>query len=113
MRANAKNLRQRKDELMREWKITEEQWDRLIELALKRSWEEFHTLGHHPSHAQVEYMSLINKAVDGHGVESLHPGIEFVQYVNMGDPYVTTLLLWQGKLYLGCWGDLGGKILCL
>jgi hypothetical protein len=110
MRANAKNLRKLKADLVRQWKITEEQWGQLLELALKRSWEDHHTPGHHPSFAQFAYMEQINKAINGFGVEPLpHSCVPNVEYVNMGDAYVPTAILRDGKLYLGCWADMVEK----
>jgi len=33
----------------------------------------------------------------------------WVTYLNAGDTYNTTLLLYRGKIYIGCWGDLAEK----
>lgn len=42
----------------------------------------------------------------GDGVEYVHHRGQDIYYVNMGDPYITTLLRVNGKLRIGDWGSL-------
>lgn len=50
-------------------------------------------------------LEAISEAIDGHGVEYLHPGYA---YVNMGDPYKVTVILNLRKrhYYVGYWAPL-------
>jgi hypothetical protein len=43
------------------------------------------------------------------GVESLETKRGICEYLNMGDPYSTTLLWWNGAYRVGCWGDIAEK----
>ncbi len=54
--------------------------------------------------------------VGGNGIEPLGPDIHGTEpppyeYVNMGDPYVATLIYRRetDNLYIGCWGDIAEK----
>ncbi len=66
-----------------------------------------------PSLGQARMM-VIDKVIGGFGVEAVHAddgglfgqGSVALEYVNMGDPYVPTILRWRGGRYeVGCWGD--------
>lgn len=46
-----------------------------------------------------------NRAMNGHGVESLWPDYPNFRYVNMGDTYDTTLCYTGQSFHVGSWGD--------
>lgn len=59
-------------------------------------------------------LHAINEILDGHGVEPLGPvamsGPPY-EYINFGDPYVTTLIYRKASdnLFIGSWGDIAEK----
>ena len=66
---------------------------------------------HRPSRLEIQ-MSCWDELIDGYGVEFLssedtkngYP----MRYVNMGDPYATTIVScggWVHQFRIGCWGD--------
>lgn len=58
----------------------------------------------HRSHEQGAHLDRLNVILRTHGVEGMiEPDI---QYCNQGDTYSTTLLYWDGDLYIGDWGSI-------
>ena len=52
-------------------------------------------------------MEILNKLGEFHGVETVALGDgSFVDYLNRGDTYATTLYRWRGNYYVGDWGTL-------
>lgn len=88
---------------------TPEQEKVLIDMCTKNSpyliHREYQHIDKHMSASVYDYMSQIDKIVHGYGVESLYPDINLT-YVNMGDTYALTLYWYNGKLHIGCWGDI-------
>ncbi len=65
--------------------------------------------GEHWSHAANAWFEEVGKLGDfNFGVESLYPKQPEIMYLNAGDTYATTLIFNhnQGRVYLGCWGDI-------
>ena len=59
----------------------------------------------------VLLMTAINEIIEGHGIEHIRPKDEdrhpSYDYINMGDTYAVTILLRSdGRLIVGCWGDI-------
>ena len=52
-------------------------------------------------------LDTADRLIGGHGVENLYPDHGNIYYVNLGDPYDTTLMYdsRKGRLYVGAWGD--------
>jgi hypothetical protein len=103
IRANRNNLL-RKD-LRDVWKMTNEQWGELLKLAFSSSWVDYHVTGDPVSQAQYVYLSLINRAINGFGVELLWTVDENTWYINQGDSDAVTIISSEGKLYIGAWSD--------
>jgi len=61
---------------------------------------------HAPSREDM-ILHVLNALIDGYGVESCYPDKPELWYVNMGDPYVATIIYNDdtGKFRIGCWGD--------
>jgi hypothetical protein len=64
--------------------------------------------GHTYSHM---LLTAINEIIEGHGIEQIIPKDEdrhpSYDYINMGDCYNETILLRSdGRLIVGCWGDI-------
>ena len=55
-------------------------------------------------------LEAINGIMDGCGVEYIPAGRNrrspAITYVNVGDPYLTTLMWVRGRYVVGCWGDI-------
>ena len=56
-------------------------------------------------------LTAINEIIEGHGIERIRPKDEdrhpSYDYINMGDGYSATILLRSdGRLIVGCWGDI-------
>ena len=56
-------------------------------------------------------LTAINEIIEGHGIEQIRPKDEdrhpSYDYINMGDTYAVTILLRSdGRLIVGCWGDI-------
>jgi hypothetical protein len=107
---NPGTLRKNKGELMKAWDLSPVQWKLFYTLAVNKTWQDFHTSGHHESFAYRDYLEAISKVIGGFGAESLHPEHPDIWYVNMGDSYNTTVLLHQGYLYISTWGDVMEKL---
>lgn len=65
---------------------------------------------HHPHPKSTEIkLAAINDLTGGFGVESAETANtgEYMDYVNQGDPYVPTVILWRGALRMcdGGWGS--------
>lgn len=51
-------------------------------------------------------LAAVSELIGGHGVEYLDlPSGPPLAYVNMGDPYRTTIFFLRGKYRIGSWGD--------
>jgi hypothetical protein len=69
---------------------------------------------HNPPDRYLLKLYAINELIKGSGVEYLQPAegsrSPGVEYVNLGDPYVTTVLRIAGGRYrIACWGDLAER----
>lgn len=57
-----------------------------------------------------EIMRRIDDIIHTHGVEYIPKGHNqkspAIDYCNTGDPYITTVLLVNGRFRIGCWGDI-------
>jgi len=65
---------------------------------------------HDPTYSHM-LLTAINEIIEGHGIEQIRPKDEDRHpsyiYINRGDPYNTTILLRSdGRLIVGCWGDI-------
>lgn len=61
----------------------------------------------HPSHAVVKALEHVDDyfRLEGYGVEGSIEPVEF-QYINMGDPYVETLMYSEELgFFISAWGD--------
>ena len=66
---------------------------------------------YHPPSKHDRIACALNEALSLHGVEAI-PADDCnvfdppaVEYLNAGDPYVSTLLYIRGRWRVGCWGD--------
>lgn len=63
---------------------------------------------YHPPEYSYRLMTALNEIIEGHGLECIRKGDKAVaEYVNLGDTYITTLLLKieTGTIILTSWGD--------
>lgn len=65
---------------------------------------------HGPTYSHM-LLTAINEIIEGHGIEQIIPKDEdrhpSYDYINMGDTYAVTILLRSdGRLIVGCWGDI-------
>ena len=65
---------------------------------------------HDPTYSHM-LLTAINEIIEGHGIEQIRPKDEdrhpSYDYINMGDTYAVTILLRSdGRLIVGCWGDI-------
>ena len=64
---------------------------------------------HRPSLQSVK-LEAINELMDGCGVEYIPAGRNrrspAIEYVNVGDTYLTTIMWVRGRYVVGCWGDI-------
>ena len=55
-------------------------------------------------------LEAINELMDGCGVEYIPAGRNLrspaIEYVNVGDPYLATIIWARGRYVVGCWGDI-------
>jgi hypothetical protein len=61
---------------------------------------------HNPHSLNELKMQMCNIALDLYGVEAfetLHNG--WCEYVNVGDPYIATIVLFGGRFFVGGYGD--------
>ena len=60
-----------------------------------------------------EVLSQADKLMNAFGVEAFVVTVgkenRLVSYVNTGDGYNTTILAYNGKIYIGCWADLAER----
>ena len=68
-----------------------------------------------PSEAEIR-LSMINEIIGGYGTEALDEDPNWFpyprySYVNMGDPYVTTIMFdhEQSRFFVACWGDIAER----
>lgn len=62
-----------------------------------------------PSYNDLK-MHVLNVMLEGYGVEGFQiedvgDDESYCHYVNMGDTYTSTILLYNGDFKVGCWGD--------
>ena len=59
---------------------------------------------------QAVKLEAINDVMDGHGVEYIPAGRNrrspSIEYVNVGDTYLDTVMWTRGRYVVGCWGDI-------
>lgn len=64
----------------------------------------------HDGNCRYSRMAQLDKVLGGFGVEYIARGTNAkspaICYVNMGDPYLTTILKINGRFRVGCWGDI-------
>jgi hypothetical protein len=54
-------------------------------------------------------MECLNELLETHGVEAFETEKGWCYYLNVGDPYVTTILKFNGHYRLCCWGDIAER----
>lgn len=65
---------------------------------------------HNPSMHEIK-MNLLDELLKSYGIEfiNLEPENYFhpngIEYLNMGDTYTDTLIYFNGRYSIGCWGD--------
>lgn len=66
---------------------------------------------YHPPTTQDLRLHALNHALNGYGVEAFAvKGGGYCEYVNLGDPYVETIVRLPGGRYrVACWGDIVEK----
>lgn len=65
---------------------------------------------YHPPTTDAVRMEILNELAGTHGVEGFQLRDDsWVEYLNAGDIYATTLLLVRGKYRVGCWGDIAKR----
>lgn len=66
---------------------------------------------HHPHKTYVLRMEALNEIEPGlYGVESFQTrNGEYVEYLNTGDTYATTLIYFRGRYSVGSWGYIAEK----
>ena len=64
---------------------------------------------HRPTLQSIK-LEAINDLIDGHGVEYIPAGSNHrspaIEYVNVGDPYLDTIMWTRGRYVVGCWGEI-------
>ena len=64
---------------------------------------------HRPSLQSVK-LEAINELMDGCGVEYIAAGRNrrspSIEYINVGDTYLDTIMWTRGRYVVGCWGDI-------
>jgi len=63
---------------------------------------------HSPSTADLR-LSCLNELGNFHGVEGFSTKKGLCLYLNAGDTYTPTLVLFQGRYKVSCWGDIAEK----
>ena len=65
---------------------------------------------YHPLDVSTAKLSIASEITECHGVEYIEAGrgakSPTIEYVNAGDPYITTLMWTRGRYCIGCWGDI-------
>ena len=63
----------------------------------------------HRVESRQQARELIDELIGGYGIEYLGRDKRTradMYYVNMGDPYVVTILFVNFRMFVGCWGDI-------
>lgn len=64
---------------------------------------------HRPT-LQLVKLEAINELMDGHGIEYIPAGSNkrspSIEYVNVGETYLETIMWTRGRYVVGCWGDI-------
>jgi hypothetical protein len=62
---------------------------------------------YHPPHTSHLRLCLLDELAETHGVESfqVRDGT-WCEYLNAGDTYASTLILFRGRYRVACWGDI-------
>ena len=64
---------------------------------------------HRPTLQSVK-LEAINELMDGHGVEYIPAGRNrrspAIEYINVGETYLDTIMWTRGRYVVGCWGDI-------
>ena len=64
----------------------------------------------HPPDTEDIRMEVLNALAGSHGVESFETHrAGWCDYLNMGDPYVLTLIYFRGRYSVACWGDIAER----
>lgn len=65
---------------------------------------------HHPMDFATAKLSIASEITGGHGVESFDTRkLGYCDYVNFGDPYITTLVKFDGRYRVTDWGSIAEK----
>jgi hypothetical protein len=64
---------------------------------------------YHPPSTRDLRMECLNELLETHGVEAFETEKGWCYYLNVGDPYVTTVLKFNGHYRLCCWGDIAER----
>lgn len=78
--------------------------------AAKRRYDECYN----PPSIKDMKLHILNALLEGYGVESFQIADGYTEkcycsYVNLGDTYTYTILLYNGDFEVGCWGDVAEK----
>ena len=85
---------------------------------IRRLARDYHALRNNFEGAQDKFgwkmLKQVDQILNTCGVESIRlkmrdGEVRWCSYCNSGDTYNTTVLLWNGKAWIGCWGDLAEK----
>ncbi len=92
--------------------ITEKEAKELRQMC--RNWQSGHTFGALSRNVSVrDILSYADKIMRGCGTESCFlrkDGRKLrCEYVNTGDSFNVTVLYWNSKIRIGCWGDLAER----
>lgn len=63
-----------------------------------------------PSQMDIK-LEIANVIIGGHGVEGTETPDGWITYVNLGDPYIKTILHFDGAYKLATWGDIAERYL--
>ena len=62
---------------------------------------------YHPPHTSQLRLCLLDELATTHGVEAFQVrGGDWCEYLNAGDTYAATLILFRGRYRVACWGDI-------
>jgi hypothetical protein len=74
------------------------------------TWKRINACYHRPSLHEIK-MNLLDELLGSYGVEfiNLEPGNyswpKGIEYLNMGDTYTPTIIYYNNRYSIGCWGD--------
>jgi hypothetical protein len=65
---------------------------------------------YHPPHTSQLRLCLLDELAGTHGVEAFEVrGGTWCEYLNAGDTYALTLILFRGAYRVACWGDIAER----